>query len=103
MVCYDLDRFRQFVESPGFQEVHDLPDDLWQKIRSDDTELMLFGFRLLRQVLFNEMSIALKGDAMDRRLARKQERETILDAIAAKVGPVEPTAEDPGDKYHQID
>ncbi|CAK0768097.1 50S rRNA methyltransferase [Gammaproteobacteria bacterium] len=90
MVCYDLDRFRQFVNNPGFQEVYDLPDDLWQKLRSDDIELMLFGFQFLRQVLFSETSLSLKSDAVDRRLARKQEREAVMDTIVSKVAPAKP-------------
>lgn len=87
MVCYNLDRFRQFVDNPGFQEVYDLSEDLWEKFRTNDIELMLFGFQFLRQVLFDENSIALKSDAVDRRLARKQEREAIMDTIVNKVVP----------------
>ncbi|CAK0743403.1 50S rRNA methyltransferase [Gammaproteobacteria bacterium] len=85
MVCYNLDRFRQFVENPGFQQIYDLSADLWQKIRASDIELMLFGFQFLRQVLFNEMSIPLKSDAMEKRLARKQEREDEMLTIVNKV------------------
>lgn len=75
MACYDLDRFRNFVASDAFNEVYDLPDDLKQKIAEDEIELMQFGFRFLRQVMFSEESIAMKSDAYDKRLAKKQERE----------------------------
>jgi hypothetical protein len=47
--------------------------------------LMNFGFRLIRQVLFNEMTIAMRPDAMERRLARKKEREAELDRIVEKL------------------
>lgn len=103
MACYDLDRFREFVTSPSFTELYDLPADLQQQIATDDIALMQFGFRLLRQVMFNEMSIAIKPDALEKRLARKKEREAMLDEIAAKVGPIEGTRVDPNDKYNQID
>lgn len=99
MACYDLDRFREFVTSASFNELYDLPQDLQQQIRTDDIALMDFGFRLMRQVMFNEMSIDIKPDAMEKRLARKQEREKMLDEIAAKVGPIEGTQVDPDDKY----
>jgi Fe-S-cluster containining protein len=99
MACYDLDRFREFVTSTSFNELYDLPQDLQQQIRTDDIALMDFGFRLMRQVMFNEMSIDIKPDAMEKRLARKQEREKMLDEIAAKVGPIEGTQVDPDDKY----
>jgi hypothetical protein len=53
--------------------------------------------------MFNEMSIAFKPDAMEKRLARKQERVKVLDEIADKVGPIEGTRIDPNDKYLQGD
>ncbi|MDD5330270.1 MAG: YkgJ family cysteine cluster protein, partial [Sulfuricella sp.] len=75
MACYDLDRFRNFVTSDVFNDIYDLPDDLKQKIAEDEIELMQFGFRFLRQVMFSEESIVMKADAYDKRLAKKQERE----------------------------
>ena len=89
MACYDMDRFREFVTSPSFHEVYVLEDDLKQQIAGDDVALMQFAFRLLRQVLFNEISIDTKAEALDIRLARKKEREAMMDEIAAKVGPIE--------------
>lgn len=100
IACYDLDRFREFVTSPGFNEVYLLDDALKQEIATDDVALMQFAFRLLRQVLFNELTIDTKDDALDIRLARKKEREAKLDEIAAKVGPIEYTRADPNDKYN---
>jgi Fe-S-cluster containining protein len=75
MACYDLDRFRPFVASEQFSETYELPDEEMQKILLDDKELMLFAFRFLRQVMFGEESIAMRPDALDKRLARKRERE----------------------------
>ena len=84
MACYDVDQFREFVSSPSFQDVYDIPAEE-QARWTDDLELMNFGFRLIRQVLFNEMSIAMRPDAMERRLARKKEREAELDRIVEKL------------------
>jgi uncharacterized protein len=100
IACYDLDRFREFVTSPGFNEVYLLDDALKQQIATDDVALMQFAFRLLRQVLFNEASIDTKDDALDIRLARKKEREAKMDEIVAKVGPIDFTRVDPNDKYN---
>ncbi len=75
MACYDLDRFRDFVASNSFNETYDIPWDEMQKILGTDTELMLFAFRFLRQTMFGEETITMKSDALDKRLARKQERE----------------------------
>lgn len=78
MACYDLDRFREFVISDSFNEIYDLPDELKQKILGDEVELMLFGFRFLRQVMFGEdEGIAMHGDALDKYLARKREIEAL--------------------------
>ncbi|MEW6132880.1 MAG: YkgJ family cysteine cluster protein [Pseudomonadota bacterium] len=87
MASYDVDQFREFVMSPAFQDVYDIPAEEQAKW-SDDLEMMDFGFRLIRQVLFNEMTIAMRPDAVERRLARKKEREAELDKIVAKL-PVE--------------
>ncbi len=75
MACHDLDRFRDFVASSAFNEVYDIPWDEMQKFLGTDNELMLFAFRFLRQVMFSEQSIAIRPDALDKRLARKRERE----------------------------
>ncbi|MHB9117565.1 MAG: YkgJ family cysteine cluster protein [Burkholderiales bacterium] len=96
MACYDLDRFRDFVSSDAFNEVYDLPDDLRQKILADEVDLMQFGFSFLKQVMFGEEFIAMKADAYDKRLAKKQEREA---AGVASDKPVEP----PDSPYDQAE
>lgn len=103
MACYDLDRFREFVDSPSFNEVYDLPEELQEKIRNDETELLQFGYRFLRQVMFDEPSISLKADALDKRLVRKQEREAVMDEIAAKLGPMDAPLAEEFDKYKFVD
>jgi len=84
MVCYDLDRFSTFVASEGFSELYDLPAEEMQKILSDDTELMLFGFRFLKQVLYGENTIPLKNDAADKRQKHYQEKVQRLEREAAE-------------------
>ena len=100
VACYDLDRFREFVVAPTFNDVYILDDVLKQQLATDDVVLLQFAFRLLRQVLFGEVSIETKTDAVDIRLAHKKEREIKMDEIAAKVGPIEFTRTDPNDKYN---
>lgn len=75
MACYDLDRFRAFVASEQFGETWDIPADELKNILIDDKEMMLFAFRFLRQVMFGEESIKMRSDALEKRLARKKERE----------------------------
>jgi uncharacterized protein len=75
LACYDLDRFRAFVASESFADTYEIPDEELKNILVDDKETMLFGFRFLRQVMFGEETIKMWSDAMEKRLARKKERE----------------------------
>ena len=54
------------------------------KILADDTALMLFGFRFLRQTLFGEVTLPVRPDAAERRRARYAERRARLERDAAE-------------------
>ncbi len=84
MVCYDLDTFRSFVTSDAFNELYDLPADETKKILGEETELMQFGFRFLRQVLFGENTIAVKQEAAEKRQQRAREQAERLEREAAE-------------------
>ena len=84
MACYDIDRFRTFVTSDGFAELFDLSPDERQRILADDAELMLFGFRFLRQTLFGEVTIPIRPDTAARRRARHAEKLARLERDAAE-------------------
>jgi len=70
MACYDIDRFRIFINSEGFKQSFDLSDEEYHTFESDDVALMEFGYRFLKQVLFAEETIALKEGALDARINR---------------------------------
>jgi hypothetical protein len=70
MACYDADRFREFVISEGFTQLHDIPAEEMKNLLTDDAELMLFGFRFLKQVLFGENTIAMHQESAAKRLDR---------------------------------
>jgi uncharacterized protein len=72
MVCYDIDTFRSFVSSEGFTSLYELTAEETEKFLTDDTALMLFGFRVLRQVLLGENSITLKKEAAEKRREQVQ-------------------------------
>jgi hypothetical protein len=84
MTCYDLDRFRAFVASDGFSDVYDLPADELKRFLEDDVELMLFGFRFLRQVLFGETSIPVRKETVEKRRERLAEKRRRLEQEAAE-------------------
>jgi hypothetical protein len=58
--------------------------DEMQKVLTDDTELMLFGFRFLRQTLFGEVTIPVRADTAERRRTRAAERQARLERGAAE-------------------
>lgn len=83
MACYDVDALRAFVAGDGFQALFELPSAELDAILADDYAAMRFGFRLLRQVLFGEQTIALRADAAARRRERVRAHRAELELEAA--------------------
>ncbi|MGR3914573.1 MAG: YkgJ family cysteine cluster protein [Gammaproteobacteria bacterium] len=75
MCSYDLDNFRDFLNSSGFNEVFDLPAEERAALSADEDALLLFACKFLKQVLFGEMSIARKADAREKRMARRGKKK----------------------------
>ena len=73
MACYDMDRFRRFVLSDNFKKTYDLDQDTYDRLENDDVALMHFGFQLLRQVLFNEMTLPLHDGTLEKRVEERRE------------------------------
>jgi hypothetical protein len=83
LASYDIEGFRRFVASPGFEQLFDLEPDFGQSLMEDDLKLMHFAFRFLKQVLFGEITIPLKMDAAKERLTRYREKAEALEREAA--------------------
>jgi len=66
-----MDRFREFVKSEGFGYTYDIDDELMQQLLTDDLELMKFGDRMIRQIMYAEETIPMKKDAMETHLANR--------------------------------
>ena len=76
MACYDLDRFREFVRSEGFSTTYDIDQATRDELLSDDMALLRFGDSMIRQIMYAEETIALKGDALEQHLARRGDRKS---------------------------
>jgi Fe-S-cluster containining protein len=61
--CYDLDKFRSFVFDSTFLQRFELEPETVERIRSDDLELLRFGFNWLRFALFAEPTMTVRPDA----------------------------------------
>ncbi len=77
MACYDLDRFREFLKSAGFQDIFDLPQDELDTLYQDDVALLKFGERMILQIMFGEESIPRRADAFEKRIQRRKEAEQL--------------------------
>ena len=87
MASYDLDRFREFVKSEGFNTTYDVDAETMDRLLTDDLALMEFGDRMIRQVMYAENTIAMKEDALEAHLARRGNKPTEDDAKAAEERP----------------
>lgn len=72
MASYDVDRFRRFVLSDSFKTTYTVTDKEFASFEKDDTELMKFGFNLMKQVLFGEMAIKEREGAYDKRTEKRK-------------------------------
>ena len=84
LASYDVDGFRAFVASTGFQELFEIEPDLLAKIMSDDEALLAFAMRFLKQVLFGEITIPLKQEAAKRRQEEYRRRSETIERDAAE-------------------
>ena len=75
MCSYDVDSFREFIQTPGFEEIFDVDAETTRKLLADEDELFLFAMRFLKQVLFGIMTIPVKADAREKRIQRIQARK----------------------------
>jgi Fe-S-cluster containining protein len=83
MASYDLDRFREFIKSEGFSATFEIDDELRQKLYDDELELMRFGDRMIRQIMFGEETITKKDDAYDQLMSRRDEQSLIRGEMEA--------------------
>lgn len=64
---YDIDRFRRFVFESTFLELYNIDKETEAKIREDEIELLKFGFRWLKWLLFKEGNFQMDEAAAETR------------------------------------
>ncbi|MGC8595738.1 MAG: YkgJ family cysteine cluster protein [Candidatus Kryptoniota bacterium] len=62
MVCYNIDKFREFVFESSFLKRFNIDEEIISQIKTSDVELLKFGFKWLKFSLFGEPTIRLKSD-----------------------------------------
>ncbi|MCG7983897.1 MAG: YkgJ family cysteine cluster protein [Candidatus Thiodiazotropha lotti] len=73
MCSYDVDRLRRFVLTDSFKASYDMEDSFYERVENEDLALLQFGVRLLKQVLFGDLTIPLKERAVAMRLKQRRE------------------------------
>ncbi len=73
MCSYDMDSFREFIQTDGFKGVFDIDANQYAELRDDENRLYAFSIRFLKQVLFGEMSIPIKPDAARKRVQERKD------------------------------
>lgn len=80
MASYDMDTFLEFILSEGFSEVYDLDAATLELLKTDETERVKFGARFLKQVLFGELTIPVRRDAIEKRVEKRRSEITARQA-----------------------
>jgi Fe-S-cluster containining protein len=64
MVCYNIDKFREFVFKSTFLDKFEIDEKLREEIKKDDVALLEFGYDWLKFALFGEKTMTVKSDIM---------------------------------------
>jgi Fe-S-cluster containining protein len=64
-VCYDIDKFREFVFDSSFLEKFEVDNDTLKQMKKDDVALLNFGYDWLRFALFGETTMTIKQDVKE--------------------------------------
>jgi len=73
MCSYDLDSFRDFIQSPGFREHLEIEAEEMEELLRDEEQLLDFSLRFLAQVLFGVDAVKVRAGARERRIKERRE------------------------------
>ncbi len=73
MVSTDIDGFREFVLHTKFLDTYDIDEDKIALIKENDEALLQLGFDWLKNVMFNEKTLAMKETVLNAAIAKARE------------------------------
>ena len=78
MTSTDLDQFRSFIFDSSFLKTYDVDQDILDKIKEDDDELLLFSYKVLASMLFGTEDIKVKPEVLKAKVEsiQKDQSET---------------------------
>ncbi len=83
MASTDIATFRKFVFESSFLDTYIIDEETIQKIKEDDTELMLFSFKYLAATLFGAQVLKIKEEKIKAKIAQIKVRqdESVIQSI----------------------
>jgi hypothetical protein len=72
MVSTDVDMFRRFVFESKFLKTYEIAAEAIEELKTNDEALLLLGFDWLKNVLFNEPTIAMKQEVLREGIAKSR-------------------------------
>ncbi len=66
----DADGLRRFVFETRFLDTYDIDEDMVDSVRVNDEALLQLGFDWLRNVMFNEPTLALKQEVLQQAIGK---------------------------------
>jgi len=78
MVSTNLDYFREFVFGSTFLDTYDLPAELIEKIKTDDSELLKLAYEWLKSAMFAEETLKFKDGVL---AARKEQADAMMKKV----------------------
>jgi hypothetical protein len=75
MTCYNIDKFRKFVFESKFLELFEVDPATLDRIKSDDQELLKFGFKWLKFGLLGERTMKVKEEVLKKHAIKKEKKE----------------------------
>jgi hypothetical protein len=75
MVCYNIDKFKEFVFESSFLDKFDVAADRVEKMKNDDAALLEFGYDWLKFSIFGENTMTIKEvvrEAKQKEIDKKQ-------------------------------
>ncbi len=63
LASYDMDMFKKYIFESKFLDVFDVDADTLEKIKTDEVELMQFGFKYIKFIMMLEETMKLKDGA----------------------------------------
>ena len=78
MASTDIDQFRSFIFDSTFLKTYDVDQEILDKIKDDDNELLLFSYEVLASMLFGTEDIKVKPDVLKAKVEaiKKDQAET---------------------------